>query len=582
MLLITSNPATLKRHFFLLVIILFLQIRLVQAQSPVNQEKLQYAHEVEQKAIASNDSAELAEAYYLYGKAYVFAGDFPASQRYFLKAIRFLEPHGPSFELGRLYLRIADNEGRRGALQLASKYVAQAISIFKQAKSDEGLLRAYDSMAKVQQRIDPANKYDSAVYYFKLSEKIAVKVKDSLAIAVINLGLGTMAMQYQKPDGISYLQKALTIFTSKNDRRSQINTLIHLGNAYTQSGQYDLAIQNLNKAQELFKFHQLQDFDIQATLTNTFAFYYSKTNRWQKAYGQLHSVLSLERNQLSAERDSIINRLNIEFETQKREATLQASQKELQLNAKNLRIQRNSILAISTLLATALVMSYILFQLNSKNKKISLQNEELVREQNHRIINNLQIVSSLLFLQEKQLADASAKKAIEDSRLRIESMSLIHQKLYNSNKAEVSLHEFITELTQNVLSSYNCTQTSVIIEVESITLSAEQSIPLGLVLTELLTNACKYAFNEHPAPALYITCEPKKDSIHLNVIDNGLGSSHPNKDSAKKSFGMRLIRMQVGQLGGFYQFSKNSVENNKAGFSSGTQFSMTFKAHAIS
>lgn len=338
----------------------------------------------------------------------------------------------------------------------------------------------------------------------------------------------------------------------------------------------------MTKAQELFKFHKFQDFDIQGALTNSLALYYSKTNQWKTAYEHLSGVLSIERNQLSAERDSIINRLNIEFETQQKEATLQASKNELLLNVENIQIQRNSIIAISTLLGVALLMSYILFQLNTKNRKISLQNEELVREQNHRVINNLKIVSSLLYLQAKQLADSNAKKAIEDSRLRIESMSLIHQKLYNSNKAEVSLHEFIAELTQNVLSSYNCPHTSVIMEVESSTLSADQSIPLGLILTELLTNACKYAFNEHPTPSLYIRCESLKNIIHLNVTDNGLGCSHPNEDSAKKSFGMRLIRMQVGQLGGAYEFTKNTSVNNKAGFLSGTQFSMTFKAHTIS
>lgn len=582
MLFITGSPRPLKRSFILLVILLSFTTRFTFAQALVNQEKLQYAREVEQKAIAANDSSELAEAYYLYGKAYVFAGDLPTAQRYFFKAIRFLEPSGASFELGRLYLRLADNEGRRGSYALSSQYVAQAVSIFKKAKSDEGLFRAYDSMAKVKLQTNEKNRYDSATYYFKLSEKIAIKVKDSLAIAVTNLGLGTMSVQYQKPGGIPYLQKALAIFTSKNDRRSRINTLIHLGTAYIQAEQYDLAIQSLNKAKKLFAFYQFQDFDIQAALTNSLALYYSRTNQWKTAYEQLYGVLTIERNQLSADRDSIINRLNIEFETQKREANLLANKKELQLNAQNIRIQRNSIITISTLLGVALVMSYILFQLNSKNKKISQQNVELVREQNHRVINNLQIVSSLLFLQAKQLADSDAKKAIEDSRLRIQSMSLIHQKLYNSNKAEVSLHEFITELTQNVLSSYNCPQTSVIMEVESITLPADQSIPLGLIITELLTNACKYAFNEHPQPALYIHCEPHRDIIHLNVIDNGLGCSHPNEDSSKKSFGMRLIRLQVEQLGGFYQFSKNIADSNKAGFLSGTQFSMTFKAHAIS
>lgn len=577
MRVISNNFRPWKRVVHWLVFAWFVGVKTSSAQQP-DPEKLRYAREVEQKALAVNDSSQLAEAYYLYGKNYVLAGDYTTSQNYFLKAINLLEPKGASFELGRLYLRISENESRRGVYPAALQYARHALHIFRQCKSDDGQLRAYDNLRKLFGLMNSNNSYDTLAYYYRESEKLVKKTKDTLAMAALNLQLGSLYVQYHKPGGIDYLKKAIHLYTARKEERSRIYAMIELAQAYLSTGQYDLAFENLKLAGKLQQQQVGKDHDLQMALDHAFTIYYRETGQWKSAHDHLLTLYTAQKEKLSVERDSIVSRLNVEFNSKKKEADLLARDQELQLKARNIKTQRNFIVTVSVLLGAAMVMSYVLYRLNRKNKRISRQNAELVKEQNHRVKNNLQIVSSLLYLQARQLVDSDAKKAIEDSRLRIRSMSLVHQKLHNSEQAsEINLHEFFTDLSTEVLHAYDCTQTIVDLEVENIQLSVDLSIPLGLILTELLTNACKYAFHDHPDPQLFIRCTKSGEWIRLTVSDNGSGMADTTTEQSKKSFGMRLIRLQVDQLYGSYQFSKNSTASNEAGFRQGTQFTMEFK-----
>ncbi|MVM39019.1 hypothetical protein GO730_18165 [Spirosoma sp. HMF3257] len=224
-------------------------------------------------------------------------------------------------------------------------------------------------------------------------------------------------------------------------------------------------------------------------------------------------------------------------------------------------------------------MSVVFFRLSRKNQRISHRNVELIKEQNHRVKNNLQVVSSLLSLQAKRLTDEAAKKAVEESRLRVQSMAIIHRKLYDGDKlAVVNLDEFIQELVNGVLKSFGYPFATVQYAIDTNSLSADKAIPLGLILNELITNACKYAFPQNENPHLTVRCYAQHAKLYLQVTDNGPGLEVPViqtddlYDPQTKSFGMSLIQAQVMQLNGTYQFS--SADKTE---STGTTFTMEFK-----
>jgi two-component sensor histidine kinase len=207
------------------------------------------------------------------------------------------------------------------------------------------------------------------------------------------------------------------------------------------------------------------------------------------------------------------------------------------------------------------------YRLYRQNQRISRRNEELVREQNHRVKNNLQVVSSLLSLQSNRLADEAAKQAVEESQSRIETMAILHRRLYDSDQlVGVYLNQFVEEVVERVLKSFGCYDVRPKYDIPPLAMEADHALRVGLIMNELATNACKYAFPDNDDPVFHIACTQKGSYLTLTVSDNGSGFVYSPK--SVKTFGMRLIEMQVEQLEGTYAFQS---EGN------GTVFWMKFR-----
>ncbi|AUB39254.1 CheY chemotaxis protein or a CheY-like REC [Nostoc flagelliforme CCNUN1] len=130
--------------------------------------------------------------------------------------------------------------------------------------------------------------------------------------------------------------------------------------------------------------------------------------------------------------------------------------------------------------------------------KASLQEKEvLLKEIHHRVKNNLQIISSLLNLQAEYIKDNQALEVFKDSQNRIESMALIHEKLYQSQDlAKINFADYIQDLVTNLFYSYNVNSSAISLKmnVEEVFLAIDAAIPCGLIINELISNSLKYAF----------------------------------------------------------------------------------------
>ncbi|AKD54308.1 hypothetical protein SD10_04665 [Spirosoma radiotolerans] len=570
----------------------------------VKPDRIQRASQLEQEARKKNDPILLAEAWYLFGKTYVFAGDYRTAQVYFLKSLRLQEPQGDSFELSRLYVRLSENEDKMGNAVQALRYATRSLQIAQRIKSDEALIRSYGVLGRIyltqwqnQSTTHKTAYYNQALSFYSKREALSYKIKDTLGIAEATIELGTLFTKVKDPRAIPYLEKALDLFTLKEKQGSRVNTLMHLSEAYSAFGKPALALQALNKAEQLYERAKLNEYETRLDLEAAFVYYFQGSGQWEKAFERLKKLSELERIKLVADRNGAISRLSLEFEAEKKESLLSAQRKEIKLNTQNLRLQRGITMAVSALFLIAVVVSAVFFRLYRKNQRISRRNEDLVKEQNHRVKNNLQVVSSLLSLQSKRLTDELAKKAIEESRLRVQSMAILHQRLYDGDKlAEASLDEFIQEVVSGVLTAYGFAVLQPQFSIDKISLPADKAVPLGLILNELTTNACKYAFADNESPAFRISCHRNNNRIHLTVADNGPGLSSPGLEEAgwsdersyepvsagwsesevktlPISFGMQLIQAQAEQLGGTYSF----VSGESKEFT-GVLFSMVFKA----
>lgn len=179
--------------------------------------------------------------------------------------------------------------------------------------------------------------------------------------------------------------------------------------------------------------------------------------------------------------------------------------------------------------------------------------EILLNELNHRVKNNLQVVSSLLKLQAQSVTDENARQAILDSRNRLKSMVLVHQQLYlDENSQQVFMPEYLQKLSQSVMHTYHGSQDNemVTFAVSPVWLKVEKAIPVGLISNELITNCFKHARNNAGGCRIEVKLTKTGDLHLLSVADNGVGFVETRKT---QTFGLGLVKSLVTQLNGTYQ-----------------------------
>ena len=196
----------------------------------------------------------------------------------------------------------------------------------------------------------------------------------------------------------------------------------------------------------------------------------------------------------------------------------------------------------------------------------------LLKEIHHRVKNNLQIISSLLNLQIRNIEDQDAREVFRDSQNRVRSMALIHEKLYRSaDLARVDFGEYIQSLAAFLVRSYR-TQSSLVslkAQVGDVLLSINDAVPCGLIVNELITNSLKYAFCDGRQGEVYVRLYANgAERITLVVGDNGVGFPEEVDFRHTDSLGLQLVNSLVRQLDGDIALSRES----------GTAFEISFKA----
>lgn len=182
-------------------------------------------------------------------------------------------------------------------------------------------------------------------------------------------------------------------------------------------------------------------------------------------------------------------------------------------------------------------------------RRDSRQTEELTmlfREIHHRVKNNLQSVQALVGLQD--IPD-SAK---QDLQSRFAAMAAMHEHIYNHDRyVDIDAHDFVPAVVKQVKAAYGG-DVQLIYEIGHVSIGRDQATPLALLLSELVTNALKYAFRSGTTGTITVALSPGAEGYsRLVVRDDGVGMPAHNKGS---SMGMRLVKGVVAQLGGTYVF----------------------------
>lgn len=206
------------------------------------------------------------------------------------------------------------------------------------------------------------------------------------------------------------------------------------------------------------------------------------------------------------------------------------------------------------------------------------EKEELLREIHHRVKNNLQIISSLLDMQAMRVKDKELVNSLSDSRGRIQTMSLIHAHLYQSeNLEQVEMGTTIRKLVNFLLQIYakDGKNITIVITTEDVILPISQAIPCALIINELVSNALKHAFKGMTKGIIEVSMRELDERVELIVKDNGAGIPEDFDIYKTKTLGLRLVRtLAEDQLKGemklnreegtkFYAEFDKSIKNDK-------------------
>ena len=500
------------------------------------------------------------------------------------------------------YLKIKDKPGiadsyrslaidylNTGDLEKAQEVLFKAIEIYEELNDDAGLGSAYRTLG-VKFRV--TGDYEKSIKYTNQALPLLEKAEDysSLAIAQFNLIIGYGELgEFEK--AYKATERCLEIVRTKAPEEIfvAVRAYSYRGEVYTKARDYDKALKDFMTAWEMCKeqmgeercatyrtevghIYLLQE-NFALALGHLLAGVSSYEDKGQvgiiqpyldlaEAYRQLgdfrNALFYKEKAHANSEKllqdriSSIESEMAIKYETGKKDEAL-ASQAAL-LQQKNKR--QTLIIIFAALLLFFLLSLLYFFYKNKKATRIirakNAENELLLKEIHHRVKNNLEMVKSLIALQSAQIEDPVTKEAMIASQNRVQSMGIIHQKLYQGkNLGSIEMKDYFINLSENILDTFNA-EDRVKIEcaMDHLELDVDTAVPIGLIVNELLTNALKYAFPKDQQGVINISLEKNRDHhLKLKVRDNGIGKTAGVAPKGT-GFGSQLIELLTRQLNG--------------------------------
>jgi PAS domain S-box-containing protein len=209
-------------------------------------------------------------------------------------------------------------------------------------------------------------------------------------------------------------------------------------------------------------------------------------------------------------------------------------------------------------------------QAEMKISQSLVEKEALLKEIHHRVKNNMQVISSLLSLQSGYITDPQALGIFEECKQRVQTMALIHEKLYRTqNLSKIDFAEYINDLATSIFATYSVNTEAVILKIDAdhAFLKIHSAIPCSLIINELVTNSIKYAFPNGEKGEIRIGFHIESNDRHiLTVGDNGVGLPANFDIENAETLGLRLVNILVNQLEGDLEMSNKNGTEFKIGF----------------
>ncbi len=486
----------------------------------------------------------------------------------YVEAIRYLQEAYQIFETQKMYKyqikatnKIAQVLDAKEDYQTALKYFYKTLELSLKYKNDEYSVYSYTSIGQIEG--DRNHKYNLALENFSKAKKMLKNLQgmDDIYydVTISEAEIFRDLKQYDK--AINLIQKAIDFFHKNNVNQgySEALGLYKLGSVYFLKKDF-IEAEKASKNGLALAEKQYQSLDLQVNLTDLLRQIYEAQHNIQAAYTFSKKWRVLNDTLTNQTNRNIFASLQTKFETAQKESQIKKLDELNHVQEKQL---IGAVIGLLTLISL-LVLSFYLYQKLKQNKlKVEEQANQLstlMKELHHRVKNNLAIISSLLSMQSNRLEDKNAANAVREGQMRVQAMSLIHQRLYNTDDVStVNIRDYFTDLAESLMQAYGYSSENfdLKIEVDKTAMDVDLAIPMGLIVNELLTNSFKYAYEGIRHPSLTIILKNSKN-ISLQVRDNGVGIDVEMLKSKTNSFGQKLIKGLSKQLNGQYRLENQN------------------------
>lgn len=504
---------------------------------------------------------KLDGTYDLMGAAYIFLGDYQEGLKYSFLALNTAEKIGDqkSFlcaiynRIGLAYEEMSDNSN-------ALIYYEKSLKVAEDFNNINDINAIVGNTSRTLLKTGQYNKALKLITDIK-NKYPKIGTTNSFKLDCILIRIYVHKKQYEK--ALPYQTKIISKIKEVHDYDILVmvyTTLIDLNLAlknHEKSDYYNKL--HLNVCKKLNKDSYFADYNLWEFKID------SARGKQEPAMMHYKEYVRFSKKYFDEKKSNEINKLNVLYETEKKDKYITNLTNESILQNASLEkasLTRNIMVGGFVILFAFIYFLYRAYQSKQKNNlilnaqqdqirqsNISLKNainekEWLLREIHHRVKNNLHMVVGLLASQNEYLQGNEAIEANLESQRRVESMSMIHDKLYQSeNLSMIDMPSYILDLTYYLSDSFDVRkQIRFSLDIEKVDFPLSHSVPIGLILNEAVTNSIKYAFPESKEGVIKIILKLETGKFHLTICDDGIGIPDTVDPENTESLGLKLMK----------------------------------------
>ncbi len=499
-------------------------------------------------------------------------GDFVAAVDEYQRALAAFEANDDRASTGIVYANIGNVFSDLGDNLQAIRLYEQAIAIYDEYEP-EGSERRVAAKVNRASALSNEGKYEEAVEAFEVVRGENAKVNGNRLTGHINYqnALALYGIN-RRSDAIAMAETAVPQILEFRDPAEAGAALNWLAARYLEDGKLDDAQSALNRAREIMEPGAEGAAGLLDNPGNTFwALEYAESmgslltelGRPEAAAPYFKAALTLSNDRFENEKIEAISNSGLLFELRDRDERIQRMNDRAQISELQLSQSRlQTTLGFALALAIGLV-AFLIFRSFTIQKSLAASKDTLISEIHHRTKNNLQLLTSLFNMDARRLVTAEeAHQRQLEAASRARTMAILHDHIYSKasqDEPEVEVKEFFERLLTLLEESFGRKGVTLSRSVQSANMDIGRVTPLGLLISELVTNAYKHAFDENEGHIEFSLVD-LGTNIEIEVKDNGVGLPEGISIGDSNGIGMTLIRDLAEQLD-----SISTVESNSSG-----------------